>query len=141
MYFYCRRCNGEFESNTNFLALDENYFDWGNIHIYGETNHDWLCHPCAVAGGLTNVIFDEFHSNRELLYPYWQLHDEEFLAKCIDDVVNERIRYVWIKAQVFARIMRAKFLESNPLGNLNDLKHFILAYIDKQLTSKQAELP
>ena len=126
---------------TDFLTLDEDesYIDWGEIHDQDERmdayasskcdNH-YLCSKCVLKGGLTNLIYRTFYVSRTNLSPFWTQTDEEVLSECVNmDMVHEKDQYVWVKARIFTRKILAQFFESNPSGDMNAAKLFIIAFI------------
>jgi len=130
-YYYCSSCNGQFEVESDMVAIDSDYRDYGDTHYGGVPNHGYLCRSCALEGGLTNIIFPKFYSKRELLSPYWEQSDENFLSKCTDDgPVYESYRYIWIKARVLTRTLYAMFITNHPNGSISDAKDFIIEALD-----------
>ncbi len=133
-YYYCSRCSGQFETDGHLMKLEKKYIDWGDIDDYMGWDRDtgYICQGCLSTGGLANIIFEAFYSNRKSLSPYWLKSDEEFLEKCVDsDEIDESSRYVWLKAQIFTREMHSKYILKNPSGNINKLKNFIYGHIDE----------
>ena len=128
-HYYCRGCNGQFEEYEKDILINvgEDYIDYGDVHYDGIANHGYLCGQCALAGGLTNIIYPTFFANRETLHPFWDERDEEFLSRCSDDVpLYEGIKYVWVKASVATRQLYALFIGRHPTANISDAKNFIL---------------
>ena len=140
-HYYCSSCNGQFEVETDVVALDSDYIDYGGVHYSGDLKHGYLCNRCALEGGLTNIIYPEFYSKRESLAPYWEQSDENFLSKCSDDgPIDESCIYIWIKARVLTRTLYAMFIENHPSGSISDAKDFIieaLEFIERNPINRQ----
>ena len=130
-YYYCSNCNGQFEVETDLVALDSDYMDYGDVHYMGVLDHGYLCRRCALEGGLTNIVYPKFYSKRESLSPYWEQSDENFLSICLnDDPIYESYRYIWIKARVLTRTLYAMFIANHPSGSISDAKDFIIEALD-----------
>lgn len=132
----CCYCNTSDEvqimqgGRRGFLTTNDNHRDWGKV-AYGWAGTNKLCWKCAHNGGFTNDIFEVFRDNRKWLHPFWQKKDEKFLTQCDVEVSDTAILYVWEKAQMFTTEILGIFLTKNPLGDLNETKHFLLAYLNE----------
>ena len=128
-HYYCSGCNGQFEEHEKDILIDvgKDYIDYGDVHYSAIPSHGYLCSRCALAGGLTNIIYPTFFANRETLHPFWDEKDEEFLLRCSnDDPLYEGVKYVWVKASVATRQLYALFIGQHPTANISDAKDFIL---------------
>lgn len=138
-YFYCSMCNSQEEDENGLLQLEDDYSDWGSVHIYmGHRGTGYLCRECAFQGGLTNSVFRHFLKHRVKLDPFWNEADESFLSMCSDEgEIDEKIRFAWIKCRVFVRNMLGNIIVENPNIDLNSIRSSIIKRFDNWSEEKR----